>query len=52
MKKTIASVLICLFIFGILAACENDVVPDYINDTVYEQALNDGTDTTGKSIQV
>jgi len=47
----IASILICITLVGSLTACKKDpIILDYANAIVYEQALNDGTDTTGKIV--
>ncbi len=51
MKKIIVSILICPISVGFLTGCIDDpVAPDYADATVYEQALNDGIDTTGKIV--
>jgi hypothetical protein len=51
MRRMIVSILICLALTVSLIACKNgSVTTDYANATVYEQALNDGTDTIGKII--
>ena len=53
MKKIIFSTMLCLSLFGGLCSCkgEETIKVDYENATVFEQALNDGVDTTGKLVQ-
>ena len=52
MKKIIVTILLCVCLVGVFASCRDNkkIVPDYINEEVYETALENGDYTTGKTV--
>lgn len=52
MKKIIVTIILCVCIVGLFAACKDNekIVPDYKNGEQYEYALETGEYTTGKTV--